>query len=176
MKNKVFKENCCSIGLNWAFFKNNHKCIFITCLSLMIDSCLIRLQGSVTAPTWWTTRDTPGMSTASTARGAASRWPTSVSSSMETTSTALTVPRSCELHIRPCRGSLAKVELHQNWLLDLFLMRYESPWEFLVGEFKATTQQKLSVYAFTDQTSESILVKLLLMLADEISSAKYALA
>lgn len=51
-------------------------------------------------PTWWTTRVTPGTSTASTARNAPSPWPTSALSSTERTSTALTVLRSCE-HSQP---------------------------------------------------------------------------
>lgn len=60
--------------------------------------------------TWWTTRDTPGMSTASTARNAASPWPTSALSSTEIISTAPTAPRNCELHVLLCR-----ITIHQLW-------------------------------------------------------------
>lgn len=59
------------------------------------------LQVLATAPTWWTTRASPGTSTASPVRSARCRWPTSASSSPGSRSTAPTVPRSCEQLLEP---------------------------------------------------------------------------
>uniref|UniRef100_G3PYX9 Four and a half LIM domains 1a n=1 Tax=Gasterosteus aculeatus TaxID=69293 RepID=G3PYX9_GASAC len=58
--------------------------------------CFHCKQGSATAPTWCTTKASPGTSTASTARSAPCRWPASASSSTEITSSAPTAPRRCE--------------------------------------------------------------------------------
>ena len=104
VKFKLNANEACTFALStdpcvrtvWTLFSKRNM------TSRVLTGCFLwSLQDSATAPTWWTTRATPGTTTASTARGAAWLWPTSASSSAGITSTAPTVPRSCELWAAP---------------------------------------------------------------------------